>query len=50
MELYAILESDGYNSAEVVGIYKYREDAEKYCQWPRQWIQMVYDVNLKKVK
>lgn len=47
--LYVILESDGYNSADAVAVYKYREDAERYKK-SHQWIQEVHDVTLKKLK
>lgn len=49
ISLFVILEPDGYNSADAVSVYKYREDAEKYLK-KHQWIQEVHDVTLKKIK
>lgn len=49
LSLFVILESDGYNSADAVAVYKYREDAEKHLK-KHQWIQEVHDITLKKIK
>lgn len=46
--LWAVLEQDGYNAADVVAIWANEADALVHASYIRGWVQKVPEVNLNK--